>query len=96
MKHRLAACVARYGSRKTFAYSSGSHETLARQGDTVLNIRYTHPASLRHYRLDIIVPDNYTALILITFSKRLSPSARSPTLVIEIWIRVNYSIHSYL
>lgn len=62
MKHRLAACVARYGLRKTFAYSLGSREPLARQEGTALNIKYTHPVSAMDH-FDIIAPTNYTALI---------------------------------
>jgi len=65
MKHRLTACVARYGSRKTFAYSSGSRESLARQEGAALNIRYTQLPAMDHsrYCVDIIAPANYTALI---------------------------------
>lgn len=66
MKHRLAACVARYGSRKTFAYSLGSREPLARQEGAALTLGTLTQLPVmdhRRYCLDIIAPANYAALI---------------------------------
>lgn len=67
MKQGLAACVGRYVSRKTFAYSSGMRELLAHEEGAALNITYTliqlPVMDRRRCCLDIIAPDIYSALI---------------------------------